>query len=879
MSAELSNDELARLARAEQETEDALRAQEDLMYNVVSESRSVWGTGATIALLAFVATTLLFLALFFFITPKLGRKVDTEGCTVCPVGERGPEGPRGPAGVGRQGEKGEKGDPGDPGGQGPAGGTGADGVCIVDPMGVCPPAPPGPPGPPGESSTGSPGSPGQPGVPAPPAVNGSPGANCYDDLPCINCTVADCKGGTGDKGDKGDKGDPGLCDCAANVTTGELTVTGDATIQGILQCSAPISPSCIGTNACQNFTSCDSTFSSITVLNEFYLGGPDALPGLGPMTEVAAFGRYVGIGDPALAWLIRAFYVYAKDTIIAGQNLLELYSASIMRLTADGAMLLSSGGSVVVMSGAAAPVDITAGADVLISSGAGSTDEVILTGTGSVTSVGNSINHYAQTKVRMGSSNLNIIAEVDNQQSAPCETGSLVSGQSVAVFQNLRLGGQLVKETTGGVSGYLRVGPYLEICGGFLRSSSSTLNIQTDPLTQRINLGAVLSTESGNQPVTIDDQHGLNLRNQTCILDSVDNLVETCEGNDFKVNGDLTAAQLSVTNITATTINAVTITASGDLRGNKVFGTTSVTTGTAFLGAMTLTGSSISGLSTVTSTTVTFSGAVNCAGGTCTSDARLKKQIRDMDDAESLDTICSLRTATWVYEDWFCDAKGIERGTPFSGFIAQDLKKKHPQAVSVLDEEHNLVDDEGRTVDGIMVVRKEETSHLLVGAVRELRRMLEQEGTAAARDMVGRLARHASHVQGEMKAMRDKVARLEERMAALESGVKTRLQLQDADVINRAEEVADILVQRYERELRTLRESVKLLQDGEIAQQRMREQKEYVERHRKMVYRQRSADSDKAVDMPQLYTAEELLRRRRQRRQQMEQLRQQEQAE
>lgn len=865
MSSELSNDELARLTEIERETATRLVDQESLTYATAPDGRSIWSTTATLSLMVFVAATLIFLALFFFITPSLGRTVSKDGCSVCPEGRQGPQGERGPQGVGRQGEKGDPGDPGPTGPPGPAG-QGNDGVCIIDPMGVCPPAPPGPPGPPGNSVTGAPGTPGTPGTPAPPAVPGTPGANCYDDLFCMgNCTVADCKGAKGDTGDEGPTGAPGACDCAFNVTTGQLNVTGNASIAGTLMCDQPISSTCIGENACRDFSACNSTFNRINVLDQFFVGSPDGMPGLGPMTEVAAFGRYVGIGDPLLAWLIRAFYVYAKDTIIAGQNLLEFYSANIMRATADGAMLFSSGGTIVLMSGPAAAIDLTAGADVLLNSGAGLTDEIILTGTGSVTSFSQSVNHYAQTKVRMGSGPLNVIAEVDNQMTASCASGALSAGQSVVVYDNLRLTGQLVKQTTNSTSAYLQVGPFIEVCGGIIRSLGNQLTIQTNPLNQTLNVGGVITTLYAGQPVAINDPDGLDLRNQTCLLDSVDQVVEICPGNDLKVNGMLMADSFMVTNLTTTDLVVDTVTATG-----------AVTTPTLNVGGMTLSGTTITGVTTVTSATVTFSGDVNCGGGSCTSDIRLKKEVEDLSDAESLDVVCSLRTASWVYEDWFCDAKGIQRGKQFSGFIAQDLQRKHPQAVRVLDQPA-LTDADGNSVSDILSVKKEETAHLLVGAVRELRRMLVEEGSQAVREMAAQLDVHATHVRSEMTALRDRTDRLEQRLAALEQGTKARLQMQDADVINRAEEVASLLVDRYDQEVKALRQSVELLQGGELAQQRMREQEEYVERHRKMVHRQRSVDSDHAPNMPQLFTAEELARRRRQRRQQMEKLQRQQQ--
>jgi hypothetical protein len=106
--------------------------------------------------------------------------------------------------------------------------------------------------------------------------------------------------------------------------------------------------------------------------------------------------------------------------------------------------------------------------------------------------------------------------------------------------------------------------------------------------------------------------------------------------------------------------------------------------------------------SVITDFTMLPSGVGQSNGGwTATSDERVKHHMQDIDPEEALVALASWRTCSWDYYDvprTFDEAGNVTatvKGAKGFGFIAQDVQKDCPEAVTVTDNPQLYVDEDG----------------------------------------------------------------------------------------------------------------------------------------------------------------------------------------
>ncbi|WP_193333192.1 tail fiber domain-containing protein [Rahnella sp. ChDrAdgB13] len=106
--------------------------------------------------------------------------------------------------------------------------------------------------------------------------------------------------------------------------------------------------------------------------------------------------------------------------------------------------------------------------------------------------------------------------------------------------------------------------------------------------------------------------------------------------------------------------------------------------------------------SVITDFTMLPSGVGQSNGGwTATSDERVKHHMQDIDPEEALAALASWRTCSWDYYDvprTFDEAGNVTatvKGAKGFGFIAQDVQKDCPEAVTVTDNPQLYVDEDG----------------------------------------------------------------------------------------------------------------------------------------------------------------------------------------
>lgn len=613
---------------------------------------------------------------------------DNSNDCFCPPGPSGKRGPPGGDGVpgprGKDGPKGEKGDKGDRGSIGP---EGTQGTCAGNPLDPCPQGLTGPQGPQGiqgiqglQGLTGPKGDKGDPGPTGPVGPKG--------DI-----------GDTGPVGPDGLQGLQGVCDCTGDNTFGNVIVGGDLSLQGSVTCDSALDISCFGLAVCPDFSGCDLEIRN-TIHNTGVRVGTVADGVVPTPTTYANFGKRT-------LWNLLEFTANAVDTILSADQLLSAIGREVAIIAGIDGSIMTSLNTMI----------FTADSDVTMSSLGG--DVTISVPMGSITT------NAAGTHTMSASTGLLTYSSFELRRSGsdPWMTGTPASnqvcvngaptttGDSLRVFKNIITQGQIMHDSTD--SSWLTLGQYVRVCGGQLAGGGDTLTLGEDQATADLTiLGTVRA---------VDNTTCLSFDSCLSITGSISNPADDLELDDnVSVTGDLTVAGTLAADVitpeagSSTTINALvvdtltadvatqvtsnsdfTVAAAQTLRTNDLAPTTGV--------LITLTGD------------LTVTGDVTCAGGTCASDLRIKRNVTRVEPSDAMAKVRQLQVIDYSLTEDFAEQVRIDPKERIRGFAAQELDKTHPHAVKKIRHKvGSLIYEDFHTV------HKAELIGDLVGAVQHL---------------------------------------------------------------------------------------------------------------------------------------------------------------
>lgn len=443
-------------------------------------------------------------------TPLLNLEALRTSCTICQT-KVGPTGATGATGNGVTGATGATGNTGPKGdtGSGQRGPTGYA-ICLPNPLYPCAMGPTGgtgPAGPTGGTGVGLQGDTGPTGGTGPTGATGNTGNT--------GPTGPTAPGPTGATGPTGS--------CAGNATLGTVSIE-NLIISNSATCMQPLDSSCTGPGGCFNFEMCDLRAQRLYLS----FGGAGAELRIGTATgsgllqvgeagsglHQAIFGR----GQGTNAYTMALFQTYAVSTIIGASSFLSLTSVQQFNLASSQA-----GGSITTATG----LVITAGSSISMSSLADFSliqqnvlGTMVVSSTGALQMVGGI---YAATigSNIIWSKDLFVPGErwLDTNDAGSISTQLPITGandtarQSMRAYVDLVMAAEHINNTyakggarilTASPDGYLRVGPFLEVIQGRIRSNTTTIQLhETSPGRQVDIRGNITNLDPLGFPVQI----------------------------------------------------------------------------------------------------------------------------------------------------------------------------------------------------------------------------------------------------------------------------------------------------------------------------------------------------------------------------------------
>ncbi len=500
--------------------------------------------------------------------------------------------------------------------------------------------------------------------------------------------------------------------------------------------------SCTGPGGCFPFDMCDLNAQNLYLS---YSGGAKLFVGTttgsgylqvgntGASMHQAYFGRRVGAG----AYKMAVFQAYATSTILEAENFLQLGSQQDFNLAATtGQGTVSTGTSFTMTAGTS--ITMSSLANFLLSQQS-SLHKFALDSVGSLELVGGTFTSVTGSLI-IGTRSLTTPGQrwfaTNPDYSIVCAAppaANDTSRDSFWLYQDLIMAAQHPNSTfaTGGAkiltqnaNGFLIVGPYLEVCGGIIRSSGTALTLQDDSATDTLDVRATITnadpTGGGINPVRFSDVDGADFKD-TFIYNSGINApalgrAYIKDENGFLVDAPNTTltGELIVggdTDITGT----LTVNGTGPhtiIGPTVVTGTFGVTGLSTFTGNMLITGD------------LQVTGTIN--GGTavtspscCTSDARAKTAVKNVDTSKALDRLVNkMHVKEFRYTpEYQASDRNVKNATYF-GVIAQEVK----------DDFDYMVDTVKRKVGQVVhhdfhVIRPELLYGEIVGAVQHIHKM------------------------------------------------------------------------------------------------------------------------------------------------------------
>ena len=661
--------------------------------------------------LVIFALVLAAIAIFFFVVSGRNQTTNFGNFTKGDTGPTGPQGVRGPQGeIGPTGPQGPQGDQGVPGEIGPMG------MCLnTNP--ACQKGDTGAPGPRGFNGTQGPigltGDKGDPGIQGPP---GRDGRNGTDGINGVN-------------GTDGSPGAPGICDCL-NLTyasyadvniTDKLRVAANATFvfDGYLDCSGGgvFSPSCLQPLTCTNFSTCDLEANSLLIKN---WGVDNSL--YFSKTNVTFTSRFpyqslfVKYGDyTVLNNRLSYFGVYASTTEIVGWDNLNLKTTAgpILIQAPTGSTnfdiyIDSQAGSVIVSAADGMTFTNNAGVIALTAGLAGQTianvgEVTTYAGTFVLTTTPKFISSYFDGTFTHTwfETNFNSSYQCSTNVSNPAlQPDSSRSMTRIGPNADLILGDNSLFGSSN-PSGLVPVlGGFLLYCQATIRGFGGQPIRITTTQSETLIIPGVITNDVGFVPIQMSDPDGLDLQS-TPLFNS--------EGGGINVT-DLTGLRINNGNNSNTSTSF--------LATNQI---TSVrpTLDTLFITAVNV---------SVTTTNFTVYGTIHATGAItsdstcCTSDIRVKQNLREVSPYDDLKRVLNFpRRVKFEYtDDYKATNSYLSRNLTYDGFVAQEMESAGLPTLVTKSNRPIVLKKSGKVLDDLLSLDLNQAIPYLVGSIRAL---------------------------------------------------------------------------------------------------------------------------------------------------------------
>lgn len=639
----------------------------DMLIRHRDSPASGWGSWVAIGLGIFAVQVLIFLLLGFLLLPELNKQLNpppASNCSYC-IAQPGRDGLN------------IKGDTGKPGTNGTDGRDGTNAVCLGNIANPCPastvPGPRGEKGDTGNSTIGPPGTPCMQNC-----TNGKDGV-------CLqNCT-------DGAKGNTGDTGADGVCNCTGSLAFGDTNHTSINLGLGGMTCLVPINQSCIGSGVCADWSTCNGTFAFLRSLTTYQLG----FPGSGA-SEFANFGKKLQY-SPSLEWLINEFTVYAENIDIAARSSMIIRSAG----TADfafGASVYVAAQNLIQVVSASGNIDITAAAGAIMLKSYSVLAPFTLQSSNGIDSIGPVVRLLGGGQIAAARSVGDNVWITEYGSSLDYITGIVNTENSIRFDDDIvqQTGTVIVSKWA---DQFLRLGRFVEIGGGLLKSTGNTLILQGDSSTKLLDIQANISNSEPGNPVIFVDPEGVNFYN-TPLFDSDGEL--DIEGNIKVSNGDLLVSGAT---------QAITINNGGNvltLQGGVGFAGIQIShsSGTVQIGG-----------------NLNVGGSITSVGSCCgvPSDMRSKHNVIDVETQNSLERTLKLGVIEWQHKPWFEQARNITHNKVFRGFSAQATREVNPDAITESKQQFG-----DKKIDDFLMINQIQLIPDAIGSVKALHAMIEK---------------------------------------------------------------------------------------------------------------------------------------------------------
>lgn len=658
-----------------------------------------------------VALMLFALGIFFFVISARNQTTNSGNCT---KGDQGIQGIQGVRGL--QGEKGDKGDKGDQGDQGVPGEKGDMGMCLnTNP--ACQKGDTGPPGTPGMNGTQGPigltGLQGIQGIQGPPGIDGRNGTD----------------GINGINGTNGAQGDPGICDCL-NLTyasyatvniTDQLRVAPNATFvfDGFMDCSGGgvFSPTCLNPLTCTNFSTCDLEANSLLIKNwgldnSLYFSktnvtftsrspyasmgvslGSSILPNnqLTFLNTYATTSRIEASTNLLLGALFGTINIQTGSSSSTNDIFIDSLAAKIIMSAATGIQFINAAGTISFTAGSASSTISNAGAITTTAS------QFILTVTPNLTAVYNDgiIDHF------WISSNAN--------HSYSCQTFNISNPalqlDTTRTMTQIGPNADLILEANSFLGSTTADG-LVQVRGGFSLTCSNTIRTSTPGdflyltgfVNDRLSIAGMITNIGA--PVQINSIQGLDLQD-TSIFNSAGGGVNITDTTGVYItngqNVNTSTSFLAVNQIR--TINPLTeplLITSLNINANA-------------------TGLIVNG-------TIHATGDITSDSMCCTSDIRVKQNLKPVSAREDLETVLRFpRRVSFQYTDEYkLINKKLSRNITYDGFVAQEMEAAGFPTLVTKSSRPVVLQKSGQVIDDLLGIQYENAVPYLIGAIRAL---------------------------------------------------------------------------------------------------------------------------------------------------------------
>lgn len=231
------------------------------------------------------------------------------------------------------------------------------------------------------------------------------------------------------------------------------------------------------------------------------------------------------------------------------------------------------------------------------------------------------------------------------------------------------------------------------------------ITLQTSSVTNRVNLlapGGILGITSS-----------FNMSTQTYLITAGGTNVYVAGTQSTLICGTTIPAPLDATANSNVYSQDIVMTNGAQIISAENSGLVSIGPGVSLCG----------GIITAPGGLITVQGSITSSGSCCTSDARVKENVRPLDDEEALRLVRKARPVRFDWTPEFRETDGWAKQHPTNvfGFLAQDLETFYPQAITFVNKTVG-----SKRIEDFRFFNKDELVPITVGALKALDTRIRQ---------------------------------------------------------------------------------------------------------------------------------------------------------